>query len=444
MLKRLLYILREPNSSSMNDNTLKYILSTIRILLVETNSQTEDLIKYGQYLAALLPERTFDENNNVMAADNIETIYKITLRNRLLSIVDDIVSLTPPTNKSIGFQEELQRTLGYDWFLLFMQPNVHRSSIIKTVKILFTLLLNIQNLNRFKEANCCAGWLNNVYVPPVSSSHHHHQRMQSQTSMVETTTTPSASTPTTTTSPPPPPPKQLSVNQLDPLVEINMDVCSVPGFQIIQVYFAKQSHLTELYYLLFALLFDAQRIKELPSTVTVDAQLDLNTICKYVFEKSFDSSEHTLFSKINTDISLDITTILLGMIRSLMNEDAAESSLLALDIDERKTKDYAIILLQIFRFMYHNCDEFRAITNHSDFLGALIATVFPPVELTQQQASTPAPLEIKLFAEAICDAQTKSVYKSYLSVHPARKLVMDFLRDLLYDGLFVFKLNLFF
>lgn len=106
------------------------------------------------------------------------------------------------------------------------------------------------------------------------------------------------------------------------------------------------------------------------------------------------------------------------------------------DYDEVKTKDYAIILLQIFRFMYHNCEEFRTITNHSDFLSALIITLYPYNELTPQQASTPAPLEIKPFAEAICDAQSKSAYKSYLSVHPARKLVMDFLRDLLYDGMF--------
>lgn len=278
-------------------------------------------------------------------------------------------------------------------------------------------------------------------------------RMQSQTSVMEplstasqtgSNTTPNASTTATVTpASSVAPPKQLSLgtsfaNTLDMPLEINTEVCSLPGFQIMQIYFAKQSHLTELYYLLFALLFDAQRIKDLPPAVTVDSQLDLNTICKYVFEKSFDSSEQTLFSKINTDISLDITIILLGMIRSLMNEENKTSTTTEELVDERKTKDYAIILLQIFRFMYHNCDEFRAITNHSDFLGALIATVFPHVELTQQQASTPAPLEIKPFAEAICDAQAKSIYKSYLSVHPARKLVMDFLRDLLYDGEFLF------
>lgn len=167
MLKRLLYILNKPNSSSLSENALKFVLLSIRSLLIETGSQTDDMVKYGQYLAALLPERGLDENNPAAVAANSETAHRIGLRNRLINIVDEIVSLNPPTNKSIGFQEELQRSLGYDWFLLFMQPNVHRSTLVKSVKILFTLLLNVQNLNRFKESSCCAGWLNNVYVQSV-------------------------------------------------------------------------------------------------------------------------------------------------------------------------------------------------------------------------------------------------------------------------------------
>lgn len=221
--------------------------------------------------------------------------------------------------------------------------------------------------------------------------------------------------------------------------ELNLDVCSVPGFQLMQIYFAKQPHITELYYLLFALLFDAQRIKELPVAATHNHLIDLNAVCKYVFDKSFDSSEQTLFSKINTDISLDVSIILFGMIRSLMNEENTNTQTDNNQDDKKSTKDYAIILLQIFRFMYHNCDDFRTITTHSDFLGALISTVFPYEELSQQQASTPLPLEIKPFAEAICDVQSKTVYKSYLSIHPARKLVMDFLKDLIFDGKIVFE-----
>ena len=188
-----------------------------------------------------------------------------------------------------------------------------------------------------------------------------------------------------------------------------------------QVLLSRAVEINELYYLLFALLLDAQRIKELPE----NAELDLNSICKYVFDKSFDS-EQSLFCKMNTDISLDITVILLCMIRTLMNLDSTTGP---------KTKDHAIILLQIFRFMYHNCDEFRTNASNPDFLSALILTVYPYQELTPAEIIEPTPIEIKLFAEAICAESTNTSYKSYLSLHPARKLVMDFLRDLLNDNI---------
>lgn len=113
-----------------------------------------------------------------------------------------------------------------------------------------------------------------------------------------------------------------------------LSVCSAPGFQIIQVYFGQNVELVELYLLLFALLFDVQRIRPLPKLAT----LDLHSICQFVFDKPFDS-EQSHFSRINTDVSLDISIILLTMIRTLMNNPSGKQA-------EKETKDYAIILMQ--------------------------------------------------------------------------------------------------
>ena len=60
-------------------------------------------------------------------------VYKIKLRNKLISIIDEIVS-SNTCYKSINFQEELQKLLGYDWFLLFMKPNVQNQLWSKLVK----------------------------------------------------------------------------------------------------------------------------------------------------------------------------------------------------------------------------------------------------------------------------------------------------------------------
>ncbi len=457
MLKRFLFMIKEANSNTLNDNTLKYIISTIKILIVET-SQSEDLIKFGQYLASLLPDINTNEKYVNLECGNscsseslssppnsastftltssnntdISLIYTIKLRNKLLSIIDDIMSKQSCT-KTITFQEEFQRLLGYDWFLLFMQPNVHKTTLIKSCRILFILLLNAQNLYKFKDSSFCGGWLNNIFsqLKPntASTTPNATPTTPTSSSSITTPTNPikntlmnssvtsinSDSTTTSTT--------QSIQAQSSFSVDINLDACQVPGFQLMQIYFSKNPDIVELYYLLFALLFDAQRIKELPE----NADLNLNSICKYVFDKSFDS-EHNLFSKINKDVSLDITIILLSMIRSLMNPS------IKMDSD---SKDYAIILLQIFRFMYHNCDDFRSMASNLDFLSSLILTLYPYNDMTQQELNEPSPAEIKPFAEAICnqDLDENSTYHSYLSIHPARKLVMDFLRDLLYDGL---------
>jgi hypothetical protein len=205
-----------------------------------------------------------------------------------------------------------------------------------------------------------------------------------------------------------------------------MEACSAPGFQIMQAWLAKSADLVELYYLLFALLFDAQRIKELPNSNPNQQQqqpldLNLNTICKYVFDKSFDS-EQTLFSKINTDVALDIVIILFSMIRTLMNPILSTNETVT-DINSLKKQsdnDYAIILLQIFRFMYHNCEEFHQLAaQQSDFLTALVATLYPHTELTPQQLSSPTPVEIKPFAEALSTAPTTPTSPTEPSDSPA-------------------------
>jgi hypothetical protein len=86
--------------------------------------------------------------------------------------------------------------------------------------------------------------------------------------------------------------------------------------------------------ILDGLLFDFQKIRPLPPK---ESKLDLHCISQFVFDKPFDS-EQTHFSKINTDVSLDISIILLSMTRTLMNTPPSKPA-------DQGTKDYAIILM---------------------------------------------------------------------------------------------------
>lgn len=55
--------------------------------------------------------------------------------------------------------EELVRTLGFDWLLMFMEEHVHSSSVTVALWILVVLLSNQSILGRFKEGLCGGGWL---------------------------------------------------------------------------------------------------------------------------------------------------------------------------------------------------------------------------------------------------------------------------------------------
>jgi hypothetical protein len=167
MLKRLFHMIKEPTVITLNESNFKAVLSTVRIF-IKDNLANEDFIKLGQFLVSLLPDSSLNEKPIVLerCQDNrdAEIRYTINLRNKLFDVIDEIVSTSQCTDKSVHFQEELQRLLGLDWFLLFLQPHVHSTTVIRSAKILFTLLLNMQNLNRFKESLQFGGWHNNVQV----------------------------------------------------------------------------------------------------------------------------------------------------------------------------------------------------------------------------------------------------------------------------------------
>lgn len=67
-------------------------------------------------------------------------------------------SLSPPRRAC----EELVRTLGFDWLLMFMEEHLHSSTVTAALWILVVLLSNQSILNRFKEGLCGGGWLDHT------------------------------------------------------------------------------------------------------------------------------------------------------------------------------------------------------------------------------------------------------------------------------------------
>ena len=52
-------------------------------------------------------------------------------------------------------------TLGFDWIMLFMQPHLHKSTVVLATELLMFLLSFPDHRGRFREGLCCGGWLNN-------------------------------------------------------------------------------------------------------------------------------------------------------------------------------------------------------------------------------------------------------------------------------------------
>ena len=55
--------------------------------------------------------------------------------------------------------EEIQRVLGYDWLLLFMQAGLHPSTVILAMRMLVLMLALPAAMTRFREGTCGGGWL---------------------------------------------------------------------------------------------------------------------------------------------------------------------------------------------------------------------------------------------------------------------------------------------
>ena len=58
--------------------------------------------------------------------------------------------------------EEVVRTLGFDWLLMFLEEHVHSSTVTVALWILVVLLSHNNILHRFKEGLCGGGWLDHT------------------------------------------------------------------------------------------------------------------------------------------------------------------------------------------------------------------------------------------------------------------------------------------
>ncbi|XP_028980419.2 WD repeat and FYVE domain-containing protein 3 isoform X4 [Esox lucius] len=417
LIPKLLLTLRDTSLSQPTIAAIGNVLS----LLLQGFPNTYDLLRFGQFISSTLPTFAVCEKFVVMEINNEEKIdggndddfggllsaNLILLRNRLLDILLKLL-FTSKEKCSVNTQacEELVRTLGFDWLLMFMEEHLHSSTVTAALWILVVLLSNQAILIRFKEGLTGGGWLD-----------HTDSVLTNKIGTVLGFNV------------------GRSAGGRSTLREINRDACHFPGFPVLQTLLPKHTNVPDLYFLLMA-LFLQQPVTELPDSLQV--HFDLDSLWTFIF--GVPASNGTVVSSIHS-VCTEAAFLLLGMLRSMLNlpwQSEEEGSWL---------REYPVTLMQFFRYLYHNVPDLTPMWHSPEFLCALAASVFPfnirpyseMVSDLDDETGSPTE-EFKAFASDTGMNRSQSEYcnvgsKTYLTNHPAKKYVFDFMRVLIMDNL---------
>ncbi|XP_053559369.1 WD repeat and FYVE domain-containing protein 3 isoform X2 [Bombina bombina] len=428
LIPKLLLTLRDMSLSQPTIAAISNVLS----FLLQSFPNPNDLLRFGQFISSTLPTFAVCEKFVVMEVNNDEKLEPeddfgglvsanlILLRNRLLDMLLKLLYTTKEkTSVNLQACEELVKTLGFDWIIMFMEEHLHSTTVTAAMRILVVLLSNQPILIRFKEGVSGGGWLD-----------HTDSVLTNKIGTVLGFNV------------------GRSAGGRSTLREINRDACHFPGFPVLQSLLPKHTNVPALYFLLMA-LFLQQPVTELPENLQVSApvtsnrsirscQFDLDSIWTFIF--GVPASSGNVFSSIH-NVCTEAALLLLGMLRTMLNspwQSEEEGSWL---------REYPVTLMQFFRYLYHNVPDLTPMWISPEFLCALAASVFPfnirpyseMVTDLDDEVGSPAE-EFKALSSDSGMNRSQSEYcnvgsKTYLTSHPAKKFVFDFMRVLVIENL---------
>lgn len=130
--------------------TRQVLLSLLSTLLSGQPRQS-DLLWFGQFIAATLPISSIPSEKSLnLCEGDVEKEGEgehILLRNRCLSLIHSML-FTSRNSISVMVCDEIAKTLGFDWVLLFMQPHLHSTTVILGLRILVVMCSTPALMNR--------------------------------------------------------------------------------------------------------------------------------------------------------------------------------------------------------------------------------------------------------------------------------------------------------
>ena len=160
LVEKLLNILKK--SDCRNSNTT-LLLEIMRGLLC-TNPRVSDVLCFALFTTATLSFPTVEKkmkiNEGVMAEQSQENVQsnKVILRNQCLKLFFSLLH-TGDDDIHINYCEDVVQVVGFDWILLFLHADLHRSTVIWGMRILMTLLSLPTLMQKFRTGICNGHWL---------------------------------------------------------------------------------------------------------------------------------------------------------------------------------------------------------------------------------------------------------------------------------------------
>ncbi|XP_029662380.1 WD repeat and FYVE domain-containing protein 3 isoform X2 [Formica exsecta] len=375
LVHKLLHILSDVKLNS----TRQILLALLSILL--SQPRQADLLWFGQFIVATLPQCS-EKHLILREGEGIKDGEgeSILLRNRCLQLLHSLLFNGSKVN--VNMCEEVAKVLGLDWVLLFLQSDLHSTTVVWGLRILVAICSVQSILQKFKEGTSNGGWLRHTDHNKMALALGCHQQMSTG--------------------------------------EIKPSGLHVPGFQHLGWLLPQHIDLVPELYFLFIALMMGQPVKLLPT----DSKLDLDNVWSFMFGVPANHTLSSFTSRINLCPEAMVT--LLAMVRTMLNSHSNNPEVLPAWLN-----DYPVTIIQFLFFLYRNFTDFMQVFMSAEVLGALAGTLFPkPVSSSQDSsgASTPADEQEPVLVRS----PSKDVG---LTNHPAKKFVMDFFKVIVVDSL---------
>ena len=434
LVEKLLSIMKKPDNNSNNNraSSISILLNVVHGLLC-TNPRVTDVLSFALFTAATLMPSTNDEKKvilksgtdgteiedkmeNVICGDK-EVAMNIVLRNRCLKLFYSLLYFGGEEKQiHVSYCEDVVQVVGFDWIQLFLQGHLHSTTVVWGLRILMTLLSQPVLLQKFRAGSFNGHWL-------IKSEIVLQNKMVKALGQGSTTAT--------------------KVTRKG----IRKDIFSVPGFQLFNWLMPCHIEIPEIYFLLMAMALGQPNMAQ--QTLPVAVKFDFDSIWKYIFGTSpAESKPSDLANKVK--LSGDTLVTILCMVRTMLN---FEANIEGIEQLPQWLKEYPVTLTQFFFYLYHNVNDFMPVFMTTDVLTALAGTLFPSIvfdeisEMASDEGGSNQQSPTRYSREATnqntqMSFHTKGTNSSptrddccSLTNHPAKRNVMQFMRDLIVDSL---------